>query len=427
MNKKIIKFVSVFLILCLINPLPAFAANDELDSKNNSALSSTAQSLLPATSAMLPAISKDLYEQYVLGPGDSLTVNIIVGRNSLNQRFDITLSFDGKAFFPSIGAMDLNGIKLKDAEKVIGKQLSRYFKEAFVINVKLSGVKSINVYATGNVLRPGGSTVAYGTRLSQFIAAAGIAGGGSARTVFVSRRGSKHSFDMMAPMLNGDFKQDIFLEPDDIVEIPIVENNRVTIMGGISRPGMYEMKKGEKLSDLLKIAGYSTVNSALSSAVLLKRVFDKENFVQYNVNVYDLLYKNDQTQNIELIDGDIVTIPSIDMFVYVYGEVPRTGKIAFLPGKKLSDYINLAGGPTARANLAGTYVTRNVDGKAQVFRINAEEILYKGIQKYDMELRFGDIVSVPANFFYFTDFASFANTVMVAITLYSAISSFTKK
>ena len=280
MNKKIIKFVSVFLILCLINPLPAFAANDELDSKNNSALSSTAQSLLPATSAMLPAISKDLYEQYVLGPGVSLTVNIIVGRNSLNQRFDITLSFDGKAFFPSIGAMDLNGIKLKDAEKVIGKQLSRYFKEAFVINVKLSGVKSINVYATGNVLRPGGSTVAYGTRLSQFIAAAGIAGGGSARTVFVSRRGSKHSFDMMAPMLNGDFKQDIFLEPDDIVEIPIVENNRVTIMGGISRPGMYEMKKGEKLSDLLKIAGYSTVNSALSSAVLLKRVFDKENFVQ---------------------------------------------------------------------------------------------------------------------------------------------------
>jgi hypothetical protein len=39
----------------------------------------------------------------------------------------------------------------------------------------------------------------------------------------------------------------------------------------------------------------------------------------------------------------------------------------------------------------------------------------------DIEIMPGDVIYVPGNFFYFADFASFANTVLLALTLYSSL------
>ena len=126
------------------------------------------------------------------------------------------------------------------------------------------------------------------------------------------------------------------------------------------------------------------------------------------------------------MEGDAISIPYTQRYVYVYGEVSAPGRFAFLPGSKLSDYLNFAGGPTRRANLGGVEVVRNEKGVPEVFKVNANDLVYKGVRDHDIDIMTGDIVKIPPNFFYFDDFASFANTIMLGITLYYTVQNFFK-
>ena len=123
-----------------------------------------------------------------------------------------------------------------------------------------------------------------------------------------------------------------------------------------------------------------------------------------------------------LQNGDIIAVPSIKSYVYVYGEVTRSGTFGYVPGQMLSDYINIAGGPTARANLRGVTVTRQENGRPKVYHINASDVIQKGFDDKDIEIYAGDVISVPKNFFYFEDFATFLNTILLALTLYTTVS-----
>ena len=127
------------------------------------------------------------------------------------------------------------------------------------------------------------------------------------------------------------------------------------------------------------------------------------------------------------MQGDAISIPYTQRYVYVYGEVADPGRFGFLEGAKLSDYFNFAGGPTSRANLGWVSVVRNVKGKPEVYTVNANDLIYKGVKDHDIVITPGDIIKVPANFFYFTDFATFANTIMLAITLFITVQNIVKK
>lgn len=105
-------------------------------------------------------------------------------------------------------------------------------------------------------------------------------------------------------------------------------------------------------------------------------------------------------------------------FVFIYGQVPKTGRFQYLPGKKYSDYISYAGGPRNNAILGWSTITRG-DKKIS---INGYDIIFNGKREKDIVIIPGDVISVPANFFYFSDFSSFANTILLALTLYSTVS-----
>jgi len=104
-------------------------------------------------------------------------------------------------------------------------------------------------------------------------------------------------------------------------------------------------------------------------------------------------------------------------YVYIYGRVAKSGRFEYLPGKKFSDYISYAGGPNADANLAGATITR----ENRKIKINGSEVIFNGDASKDMIIIPGDVINVPGNFFYFSDFSSFANTILLALTVYSAV------
>lgn len=102
-------------------------------------------------------------------------------------------------------------------------------------------------------------------------------------------------------------------------------------------------------------------------------------------------------------------------FVSVYGEVARAGRFEFLPGKKFTDYISYAGGPTARANLSFASITR----RNQKITINGSDVIFGGNSSADLEIMPGDVINVPTQFFYFNDFASFTSLLFTMLAFYT--------
>ncbi|MCX5749155.1 MAG: polysaccharide biosynthesis/export family protein [Candidatus Saganbacteria bacterium] len=208
------------------------------------------------------------------------------------------------------------------------------------------------------------------------------------------------------------------LTPGDSIELAIIVGDNaksldykfiISPMGEIYIPNI----------GLVDIMGLSIEDARAKIDKEIKKYF-KEPFRSYLVLVQPKITRLK-------MQGDAITIPYTQRYVYVYGEVADPGRFGFLPGSKLSDYFNFAGGPTGRANLSYVSVARNVEGKPQVFNVNANDLIYKGVKDNDVVIQAGDIIKVPANFFYFSDFATFVNTILLGITLYYTVQNFIKR
>ena len=198
------------------------------------------------------------------------------------------------------------------------------------------------------------------------------------------------------------------------------KNINVYVTGQVDSPGLRTVSDGSRISGILKGAGVAKGGSDLSEYVFLKRKNGNGDFAEYKLRLYDVFVENAVEKDMPLKNGDIISVPAIKSYIYVYGEVARSGTFGYVEGQRLSDYINIAGGPTARANLSGVTVTRQENGKPKVYHIDASQIIRQGMTANDIAVIPGDVVSVPGNFFYFSDFASFANTIILALTLYTA-------
>jgi len=195
----------------------------------------------------------------------------------------------------------------------------------------------------------------------------------------------------------------------------------IYITGQVGATGLHSVYDGTRISDVLKQVGMAKGGSDLSEFVYLKRKTNNGSFDDYKLTLRDIFLENDGKQNMRLENGDILAIPAIKSYVYVYGEVARSGTFGFVVGQTLSDYINSAGGPTARANLSGVTVTRQENGEPKVYHINASDIIQRGMDDKDIEIYAGDVINVPGNFFYIPDFTTFLNTILLTVTLYATV------
>ena len=77
---------------------------------------------------------------------------------------------------------------------------------------------------------------------------------GSLRDIRLMRKGKQvKSIDFYNYLLKGELVDDIQLQRDDLIFIPL-RGKTVTVVGEINRPSIYELNKKENLVDLIRIA-----------------------------------------------------------------------------------------------------------------------------------------------------------------------------
>lgn len=215
----------------------------------------------------------------------------------------------------------------------------------------------------------------------------------------------------------------VYIPTNTLTYIPL-ERTKASVQGMVNKEGLYTLTIGQTLRDLLAQAGGPKPDAGLRDvAIFHKAASGGTAQAPYRiVNAYKLLYENDESQNVQLQDGDLVMVPSNkqpieDSVVNVQGQVAKPGRVPFRVGARLSDYINAAGGPLAKANLRHVSVTR----AGHAFNVDAYRILREGHNEGDMELQVGDIVNVPETFFYFENAGDIINLVLAGIAVWAAV------
>ncbi|MDF1543922.1 MAG: SLBB domain-containing protein [bacterium] len=272
---------------------------------------------------------------YVLGPGDNLII-YLWGR--VEKQYDLTLDREGKLFIPQVGEILGWGLTLEEFSRNAKRSFSKVFSE-FELTVSLGKIRSIRVYLTGEVERPGAYTV---SSLTSMFDAIYDAGGpnerGSMRNIQLKRQGELVAeIDLYKLLLEGDNSSDIRLKTGDAIFVPVA-GPRIAVSGEINRPAIYELKGESTASQILQLAGRPTARARLDR-VMLERIGEKREW-----EIQDLdLSGAETTSEFPLKDGDRLTVHSIFEFernrIGIFGHVRHPGYYEQSDTTRVSDLI----------------------------------------------------------------------------------------
>jgi protein involved in polysaccharide export with SLBB domain len=267
-------------------------------------------------------------------------------------------------------------------------------------------------------------------------------------------------FDLGKLVLDHDASQDLPLEPGDVVtifssadiQVPIAQQTKfVTLEGEFVHSGVYSVRPGETLRDLVKRAGGFTPNAYLygseftresTRAVQQARIDEYVQTLSMQIQRSNLALAGspgassaalasgslaqsserdflsslrqiratgrivlalkpesvgvDNLPDIVLENGDRFIVPHIPAVINVVGSVYDQNSFLYAQGARAGQYLKLAGGPNRIADWHHEFVIR-ADGEVVSRRGGAT--IWSGSQFDDLRLYPGDTIVVPEKAF----------------------------
>lgn len=279
---------------------------------------------------------------YVVGPGDGLTINLSGG---ISQRLQRTVDREGRIVLPEVGAVEVSGRNLGDVQHTVRTVLRGQFRDVDA-DVSLSRIRTVRVYVVGDVERPGAYDLSsLSTPLNALFMAGGPTSNGSMR-LLEHYRGKQlvqqvDVYDLLLQGITGGMQR---LEAGDTIVVPPLKGE-VTVEGMVRRPAKYELNGEKSLAEVLQLAGGVLPTGTLRH-VDVERVESHESRTMLRLDIPENNNQDQVAQALEdfkIQDGDKVKItpilPYAEKTVYLDGYVSRPGKFAYTEGMKVTDLI----------------------------------------------------------------------------------------
>lgn len=294
---------------------------------------------------------------YAINVGDEILLRTW---GSVDSDLRLVVDREGYVNVPRVGRIAVSGAHYADLPSRFRSEIGRYYAN-FDLSISLGNLRGVTVYVTGFAVRPGAYVVnSLATLLNLLVEAGGPDSGGSMRDIELRRGGALvATFDGYQLLLGGDRSNDVSLRPGDIVNIGPL-GPQAAIYGSVNAPGIFELKPGEHVRDVIRFAGgLNTVadSERITVATLRQRATT-------GVEEAPLSSRSDA-----LLDGgDIYRIYSTADYmvpiarqmrrVRIEGEVARPGDYLVAGTETLPELIERAGGMTAEAFLYGSELVR---------------------------------------------------------------------
>ncbi|MGA2888100.1 MAG: SLBB domain-containing protein [Terracidiphilus sp.] len=270
---------------------------------------------------------------YVLGPGDELRIRVW---GQINTQANVRIDRSGDIYLPQVGPVHVAGLSSSDLDAHLRQAVGRVFRN-FDLIADVGQIRAIQVYVTGQARRPGVYTVSsLSTLVNTLFSSGGPSVEGSLRNIELRRGGTiVTDFDLYTLLIGGDKSKDVKLQDGDVIFIPPV-SSQVAATGSVRNPGIYELRTGETLNNLLRDAG--GLSSVASNArVSVERLDD-----HHDRQAMEVAYDAAGLATI-LADGDLIRVlaisPVYQKTVTLRGNTANPGRFAWHDGMRINELI----------------------------------------------------------------------------------------
>lgn len=329
---------------------------------------------------------------YQIGTNDELLIDV---SGLYDVSYKLIVNPEGNVRIPNAGLIKVAGMTVQAATNAIKRELSKYYTgistSETIVSVGLGKIRSIQVTVAGEARYPGTYTLpSLATVVNALYACGGPSEIGSMRKINLIRGGKRYAeIDLYEFLTTGIMKNNVVLHDSDIILIES-NQNQVIVDGAINRRGIYEVKQGESLFDMLGYAGGFRADANRSLVSIFR----------YDKNQKTVVDIPEEYLSSSLVkSGDSIYIAKIeDIFnnkVELSGAVYRPGGYALSDGMTVKKLIDRSGGVTDEAfvNMA-TLKRQRENEMPEVISFNLGKII-KG-EAQDILLMKGDSVMVDS-------------------------------
>lgn len=279
--------------------------------------------------------------KYTLGPNDVISV-LCFGNPDYDQK-SIRVQPDGNIILAPLGVIRVSGLTLENLNDLLIEKYKTYLKNP-MITINLEHTKPFIVYVTGAVINPGSyeldtnveksnsisnSSVDRKTPLltSMITASGGLLADADLEHIKISNGfdGSTFDVNLLNLLEAGNFNQDIYLTPGDMIYVPKLptpmavspEKYRkyasatfspktipVKVYGYVNKPGLFFLDSSQSLnlsSAIFSAGGYLTDSAYSPKKVFLSRADSSGKLITMIVNP--------TSRDVTLMPNDIIYVP----------------------------------------------------------------------------------------------------------------------
>lgn len=264
-------------------------------------------------------LSDDQYD-YQVGPGDVLQITvwdhpeltIPAGSLRSSEESGNWVHNDGTIFYPYVGIINVEGLKVTEIRDMITERLSRYIENPQV-DVSVAAFRHKRIYVTGEVDEPGLYPVTnVPTRLIDAIGeAGGLTTAADWSSVVLTRNGKDYRLSLRDIYQYGNTSQNVLLQPNDVVNVNPVTDAKVFVLGEVGEASSLQMgRNGLTLAEALAENGSFNQQESDASGVF---VFRKAPMgADHGIDIYQLNAKDAaalvMADSFDLRERDIVYV-----------------------------------------------------------------------------------------------------------------------
>ena len=338
-----------------------------------------------------PPSSSAVPQNYLLGPGDRLSVTLF---GKASAQYEVTVEQDGSLVVPELGPVSVSGLTFTELKRIVSRIVSERMigTEVFVSPVAL---RQISVMVVGEVERPGSYLL---SALANPIHALYLAGGpnelGSYRNIKLTNLvGESSQLDLYKLLLGGEPLMTPLSDGDTLYVPPLT--GEAIIEGEVIRPARYEIEQSTTIAELIAMAGGPSTN-AYSRGMVLQR-FDAL------VGSPSILQVDGFDSSLVLKHGDRLSIragsaqPSNP--IKLSGALVQPGVYEYISGLRVGDYLpSLEANYLLESDLSRGLIVRRVNAEQDIEVLTFSPVAAADGEENDRNptvMPFDDIIILP--------------------------------
>lgn len=271
-----------------------------------------------ATSEVVDRLSREVPNEYFLGPGD--VFKLTVWHRPEVSDDNVIVGPDGTISVNRIGTFSISGKTVVEAAEEIGARLSKFY-ESPEVTIAMKNYNNNKAFVLGRVANPGVVRFPGKGTLLEALALAGGLPASQVDTILrkcsiIRGKDTVIWIDLNELLHKGNTALNAAIRNNDIVFIPEGEDELVYVMGEVNKPGAIRIRTRLTYMDAVMLAGGPTKDANLAKTYLVRSADKKGNVVQ--VDLKQQMETGVFTQNYVLRANDVIYVSPTALASFSY-------------------------------------------------------------------------------------------------------------